>query len=341
MRVDWTVADIATVLVTYNVERVYRSLTGSGGTYEEVTGPGSWVDLVALQTAYSYEDGSGTVSAWYKVKHYHTATEALSAFGTAFQATAGGNYLTVQDLRDEGLTVGECSDVRALRLIQEAESYVERCTGRWFYPRYTTNLRIDGSGTKVIEVPAPIIQIDSVGYLYEPSPELPSYLYMDVAYLQVYNRHLTQALMGADDDRNAPRLELDTYERTAYAYFPKGSQNVKLTGWFGFTEILPGQPIGETAYRSQIPLSMGGTPTDIRNVTMRLVIRSLPLLTDTDAQDEEARRPFISNMRTRDQSISYAGGRGGSGLRTGPFTGDPLIDDVLVSYRRQPACAMA
>lgn len=344
MRVDWTVADIATVLLTYNVERVYRSLTGSGGTYEEITGPGSWVDLVTAQTAYSYEDGSGTVDAWYKVKHYHTTTEALSAYGAAFQATTGGHYLTVQDLRDEGLTVGECSDVRALRLIREAEAYVERCTGRWFYARQyagDNGLRVDGSQTRVLEVPAPIITIDSVGYLYEPGPDIPSYLYIDVAYLQVYNRHLTKGLVGADDDRNGPRLELDTYDRTAYAYFPRGSMNIKLAGWFGYTELQPGDPIGETAYRSQVPLSYGSTPPAIRNVTMRLVVRSLPLLTDTDAQDEEARRPFISNMRTRDQSISYAGGRNGSGLRTGPFTGDPLIDDVLVSYRRPSACAMA
>ena len=52
MKVRWTIADPATVLLTYNRCKVYRSTVGPAGPWVEATAPGTLVTIVAGVTQY-------------------------------------------------------------------------------------------------------------------------------------------------------------------------------------------------------------------------------------------------------------------------------------------------
>ncbi|MCP4676629.1 MAG: hypothetical protein GY854_14170, partial [Deltaproteobacteria bacterium] len=67
-------------------------------------------------------------------------------------------YCTVADIRDEGITDAQVSDVRLSLLIDEATQTIDRITGWFFEPRQMT-LRLDGRGAPTIEPPYPPISI--------------------------------------------------------------------------------------------------------------------------------------------------------------------------------------
>lgn len=77
------VADIATVIATYDQIQVHRSTDGSTGTYAEITTAKTRVVLVAGQTKYTFEDEEGSDEYWYKFRYYDSGTPADGPFSTA------------------------------------------------------------------------------------------------------------------------------------------------------------------------------------------------------------------------------------------------------------------
>jgi hypothetical protein len=205
-------------------------------------------------------------------------------------------YATVADLRAEGVAPTTASDARLEALVADAGAFVDSVTGWFFEPRPLT-LRMDGRGHRTVEPPVPPIRIDALSVEYQGA------LSTAAEDLVIEGSPVAPGFAG-------PRLTLRHGRR-----FPKGVSNVTATGIWGYTEA-DGSP-------------MGRTPAAIRTVTMQLVLRALPLLTNEEAWESARRRWRLSEERTRDQSY-----------RLNPptfstfITGDPELDLVLLRYRR-------
>jgi hypothetical protein len=212
-------------------------------------------------------------------------------------------YASVADLRAEGVTPAMAGDARLAALLTDASAFVESVTGWFFEPRELT-LRMDGRGHRSIEPPFPPIRIDALTVEYEGA------LSIAPADLVVEGAPVAPSFAG-------PRLTLRHGRR-----FPKGVANVTASGLWGYMEA------DGTA--------TGRTPAAIRTVTMQLVLRALPVLTDGDAWESARHRWRLAEERTRDQAY-----------RLNPptfstfITGDPDIDLVLQRYRRPPGLGAA
>jgi len=236
-------------------------------------------------------------------------------------------YALVSDLREEGVTTADATDARLERLIALASRYIDRVTGRFFEPRSIT-LTVDGSGGRIQLLGPPIIGISSVKMFVGMFAEF-GVLPVIPSFFRIYNRHLTQGLL-IPDDRDDPKLEFFHWSdllgvhATPAGHLGLGSlvwlpgvQNVVIDGVFGYTDP-DGSPTGKT-------------PELIRHVTKLLVLREMPRMTDVTRREEKQKRWRLVSERTRDQGYNL------EALKLhGSFTGDPEIDNILVSYMRPP-----
>lgn len=316
------VNELDNVLTQFDQIKVYRSTTGEGGVYSEITGPGTRVDLVAGTTLYEFIDSAGDPSYWYRFAYYNSVT---AAEGTASSPIQGegveGRYCTIQDIRDEGVTVTAYDDARVSSAILLASQLIETFTGRWFEPR-SLDFHVDGTGKRSIHLDQPIIEVSEL-YLDDTAYDLVD----DVA---VYNRHISEGLLEPDDREN-PRLELvyplesSVYYRAAgLRVFPEGQQNIRIVGTFGYTD-----PDGTAS---------GKTPDLIRHVCKLIAIRNLAPKGAPVTGVPSSAFWRVSEMKTRDQTIKFSGASASSLGRAsvGLYTGDPEIDQILLRYRRTP-----
>ena len=259
------------------------------------------------------------------------AADPTNRSGASFDPTlrAPGSYLTVTEMRDEGVTTTEASDTFLAARIATASRYIDRATGRFFEPRKMT-LLLDGAGHHDLWLQQPIIYIESITLISTSttSPETP----VSADLYRVYNRHLSQGLIKPDD-RDNPRIELIRGEDILSVYYsgavltdqlgeflwPIGTQNVRVVGFFGYTDA------DGTA--------TGATPDNIKHVCKLLTYRNLPKITDIDEREDRSQRFRITKQKTRDQEIQMTRHVRG-GTPEGPFTGDFEIDEILLSYRR-------
>lgn len=233
-----------------------------------------------------------------------------------------GAYATVSDMRDEGVTTEDSSDVRLLRTLQMASRFIERITGRFYEPRYFVQT-IDGTGGRAVQLGDPLIALVTVT-LGNPVVNT-----IGLGSIRVYNRWLTERLTNPDD-RDDPKIEFvhfrDIFGRQRSAsvdsplfgvpfrdlFFPSGVQNVNVTGLWGYTEW-----DGSAS---------GATPMLIRHATKLIAMREYRKLADEARDDRKRHR--LTQERTRDQSYVL------DSLSEGAFTGDREIDDILLSFMR-------
>ena len=221
--------------------------------------------------------------------HFETPFEVLAA-----PVDTPPGYCMLQDLRDEGFAPDAVSDTRLVRIIALASRTIERITGRFFEPR-RQRIELDGLGSSELLLDEPIIAVEKI----EIGGGGP------VSGATIYNRHITQGLMLPDDRQN-PRIHLG---------FPCGARNVRVTGLFGYTEP-DGSPTGTT-------------PLLIREACKRLVVREIPLLSDTGRREDARQRFRILQEKTREQSYTLD-----KLAHPGALTGDPDIDDILALFMR-------
>lgn len=251
-------------------------------------------------------------------------------------------YASISKMREEGITEEDSSDARLLDKIALASSMIEGWTKRHFEPRWK-NIYRSGTLAKALLLDQPICYIAELATGASPHDTDESII--DVEAYRVFNRHLSQHLLSPDD-RNNPKISFvdgrgDLYTSSSlvatsdvYGYnhlqFPKGVQNVRIAGVFGYTD-----PNG-TLY--------GRTPRDIEHACMLLTMRELYLLTDTDKREDAQRRWRLLGETTRDQSYKLAPLAGRSGAHSsavGFLSGDPTIDNILIRYMRPPAMGAA
>ena len=224
-----------------------------------------------------------------------------------------GNYVDIADVRAEGFdeaTYPDYTDPRVTRAITLAESYVETVTGQRFYrPAAAEVLKLDGHGRDLLHLTKAICQGDDQVSKVELGRIGPREISLDD--VVVYN--------GAGDRRN-PKLAFDPQPGSMEQIWPEGRQNVRITGWFGFTDY-DGALVGDLRWF---------TPPEIVDCVLRVVAIALPLLDDPESTDR-ARAGRVLTERTRARSITYGK------LTTGGPTGDPQIDGTLARFRRPAA----
>lgn len=263
-----------------------------------------------------------------------TRTERLTApkpdFGVPY-------YALISDLRAEGFTTAALSDARAHVLLARASAYIEAFTGRRFVaePR---RILLNGPGSSILQISEPIIAIDEDETIVGADDAVTS---LGIEFgrdsVKVYNRHLSQRLRQPDDRQN-PKLEVYSpiwgsreghQSRVSPMAWPRGQQNVRIAGHFGFTE-----PDGSP---------MGRTPQLITHAAMLFVRKEMELIGGGTRSDASATGRIIKE-KTRDQEVGYAspgtiaGGKPGSPA-FGALTGDPEIDTILMMFRRQHSFA--
>lgn len=241
------------------------------------------------------------------------------------------NYVTLAEMRDEGLTVSLASDELLARRIVLASRFVEAATKRFFYPKAMT-IKVDGRGGPKILLSDPIIAISEV--LFDTTPWAPSATQVDLDLVRVYNRHISQGLVSPDD-RNNPKIELFSPAEMLAHYgssrswsrlvFPRGQQNVTITGVFGYTDPDPSL------------LTQGSTPELIKHVTKLIVMRELDKMSRVANRFDRHQRYRLTSERTRDQAYTLDP----LGTAKGYFTGDPEIDNLLALFLRPPALGAA
>jgi len=81
--VDILEPDVDTVLQSFDQIQVFRSTSGEGGPYAEITNISTRLDLEAGLTEYRYEDKEGLADYWYKFRYYNSTTHAVDSFSDA------------------------------------------------------------------------------------------------------------------------------------------------------------------------------------------------------------------------------------------------------------------
>jgi len=216
-------------------------------------------------------------------------------------------YITVQDLRDEGLTdTVKYTDAMLNKRIAYWSRQIESWLGRWFEPR-SMIIDVDGQGSWELQLDFPIVQVQKVTLLDQEFPITEVYTY-ELADLVVYNRHITQGLIQPDD-REDPRI--------GNIYFPKGRLNVRLQGVFGYTN------------------TVGATPVEIERVVTLLVLRDKEGLASPKRNSSllSGLAGVVLEERTDDHSYKIGAPTRSMGTLS-YYTGDPEIDQILMTYRR-------
>lgn len=227
--------------------------------------------------------GAHEIRWFFKLEAGGEEFTSVEEFDVVVAQQVGGagfrGYCSVQDVRDEGVTVGMAADPRLERLIDGATREIDEFTGWWFESRALT-LNLDGNDAERLTLPAPAISITSVTI---------DGIAVPTDYIKTYGSGPLLAPL-----REAPAIEL------VYGKFDRGRQNVVIVGSFGYTEA-----DGSAS---------GRTPARIRDACAMMVLkRALPA---GDADDvRNAHR--IQSMRTRTQSVSFFAGRAGEGIYTG------------------------
>lgn len=165
-------------------------------------------------------------------------------------------YITIQEIRDEGIPIEDYSDARVTEMIIKSADYVDLMTGRWFEDLEKTLIK-DGTGNKLITLDVPIISISSIEIGdWSTTPEA-----IDVSTYKVYNRK-------PEDDQN-PHIKF-------YNKVKKGVQNVNIIGHFGYVD------------------EDGNTPVLIKRVMKKLTIGSLPLLSSDESEEQTQNMKLIA-----------------------------------------------
>jgi len=324
IKVRWRVNELVNVMSLFDVQKVYRSTVGPPYNWVEITGPGTRVPLVAGQESYLYDDTTGDISYYYAFSYYNSTTTHESNLSDAIRGGVSG-YLTIQDVRDAGFSDTLYSDDQVIDAIQYASSVIEEVTGQWFEAKFRS-FRLDVPNTTLeVLLDVPIIALSTASFWDEA---------IEIDDLWVYNRHLTMGI--AEDLRNPKLVFKEDYrtlrQRRLYGgsrRFGSSNQRLALSGYFGYTVLGRTETPAETSDGSQVPVSYGETPPEIKRAALLLVQRYLPTIASGDG-DDAVLTARLTGVKTRDQSITLAGPVGTDASYG--VTGILEVDRILSAY---------
>jgi len=130
-------------------------------------------------------------------------------------------YITVGDIRDEGVSDSQYTDGHIEDRITLAQEIIELLTGRFFEAREDQSFKLDGTGHNLLWFTIPPITASSISSVKIDDVEVDSDDY------EFFTR------MGQDWRFN-PKL------RMLYGIWPKGKSNIEIAGDFGFVNANTG-----------------------------------------------------------------------------------------------------
>lgn len=214
-------------------------------------------------------------------------------------------YVSLSDIRDEGIESSELSDDRAEFLRDGWEDFIEKKTGNWFESRELT-LLLDGDGSSVLFLMFPIISIEELYINDNFDTPISSDNYV------VYNRDYP-------NDRGNPKIKLkkttssSLFDRSSSgSIFQVGDQNQKVIGNFGYVE------------------PDGSVPFNIIRAILVLITLSAELMADGDV--DVLRRGLITEELTDRHRIRFANLYKDLG-KWSP-TGIAEVDQAIMMYSR-------
>jgi hypothetical protein len=230
-------------------------------------------------------------------------------------------YVTTRSLYEQGVAGFSSSPPETLHpSIVKVAQYLETQLKRFFEPRYVEYL-INGSGKRVLPLQEAIIAIEEVAEV----DKLSDNTYDATAYgtdgYEVFNRHL-QGMLQPDDRHNPQLHTISDFVNGRYQLgylWPAGYKNLRIKGVFGYTDPSP-QDDGTL---------IGATPKEIEQACQILIIRDLE---DALLEDPSKQRPgLVKKFKTRHQAIEFFGASGNVNY-AGGLTGDPLLDQKLLTF---------
>lgn len=309
IRLTITVDDIATVISLFDKIKVYRATAGESGPYVELTGISTRIALVTGQSVYTYDDTDGDASYWYKTSYFNATSALESSMSAAIQGDVDPLYVSIQSIRDEGVTVSQGSDARILMLIRTWQAFIERATRQWFIPKQI-ELEVDGTGTKLLQLSIPIVSVTNL------------YINDDFTTPVGASDYVAYSGRGESerDDRKNPRIKLVSADNSIFtgvgpvrketAIFEIGEKNQIVEGSFGYVE------------------PDGSVPLPIQYALKKLVIAHLKGLASSGGSTPAG--PVIEEETDRHRR---KWGDSSTASKVWPTSGDTEVDMILAQYR--------
>lgn len=228
-------------------------------------------------------------------------------------------YVSVSEMRDEGVTCDLIDDDRLRGLLGRLSDRIEQATALRFYA-FPATLDLDGSDTRLLWLTVPIVKLDNLTLNLDPlDPNGSPPGQLDPSRYRVFNHR-----GWPQDDRRNPKIELyagrhTVYDGPTYRGRPEGllvfrkGLTQRLVGTFGWTE------------------PTGRCPEDIRWCIKRLAARDYPQLTDP-AFWENRRISKITEERTDGHALRFRGGNTRA-LQLEAMFDDAEVAQILERYR--------
>lgn len=278
--------------------------------------------------------GEYQIKYWFKYKTggvEHISTQQLLVVDESaaedlesqILASSTGLYCTEIQIRDEGFNdAARWKQTRIDRLIKKWSRRIERWTGRWFEPRVMV-LYLDGTGDRVLEMPAPIISIEEVRIISRGIDSVTEEV-VAAGDIQIYNRHMSQGLIGVEDDREDPRIAFVHHSGSIRGgtEFPPGTHNIGIAGIFGYTDP-------NKASATPVIQQYGETPADLTDAVIQLVVRDLAELIDWEDREDAQKRGRLKSEKHDGHKVEMY-----EDTRPAPLTGDPELDGQILQFRR-------
>jgi len=156
-------------------------------------------------------------------------------------------YITLDDIRAEGVTDPPYDDTWITDRISLAQSFIEQLTGCFYEKREDYVFKFDGPGHDLIWLPVPPVSTEAISSVTIDGDEVDSEDYEII-------------MPKFPDGRYNPKL------RKLYGIWPKGKSNIIVTGDFGFVE------------------EDGSTPPIVKDLCKRVTIWNLPEISDDEKQ---------------------------------------------------------
>ena len=218
-----------------------------------------------------------------------------------------GDYITLQQVRDAGITAGDADDATVLAAIKIWMEFIDQQTGQFFNKRSGT-YTFEGRNTDVVFFGAPIIDITAIRMNRE-SVGTPLDNFM------IFNSR------DFPDNRRNPKLKIVSKRRniftgtSSFKTFHRGTTS-EIDGSWGFLE------------------PDGTTPALVQRAVLKLVIKAIrnPLDSTTTTSNQG---PLKREKTDLHETEYFEPGK--SAVEQGDSSsGDVEVDKIIAMYRRAP-----
>ena len=151
--VDIAVPDPIEALLYYDQLKIYRSVTGQGGVYTEITTPATRLVISKSVSMYAYTDINGHADYYYKMSYYNSVSSAESDLSNAYRGEGDPalSIVTIEEIKAAylfGLDLTQDDgtpfpDIVYEMAIKSAVSWLEHQLDISILPKFIDDERLD------------------------------------------------------------------------------------------------------------------------------------------------------------------------------------------------------